>query len=92
MIVSVGYDNILIVAEAESMRRVELSLATSELSELEPDMHRRGLGGADQRRRGSHQSSFLRGRQQRPARGHASGPDPAHPAHSHAHSTEPIHL
>lgn len=54
MIISISHDNILIVAQAESVGRVELSLATSELAELESDVHGRSFSRAYQRSGGSY--------------------------------------
>lgn len=91
MIVSIGNNDIFVISEAESVRRVKLPLAAAQLAELEPYVHGRGLGSAHERRGGRDQRSLLRRRQQRPPRGHAARthrPDAAHTAHT----SKSIHL
>lgn len=73
MIVCISDDNILIVAQAESMGRVELAFSPAELSEFESDVHRSRLIRSDERRRRRDQRGLLRRRQQRATRWHAAG-------------------
>lgn len=50
MVVRVGHDDLLVDAEAESVRRVELSLASAEHAEFRAYLHVRHLGGLTHRR------------------------------------------